>query len=189
MLSHPLAPDAELCPLEPWQAEEFAAHVGEVRDHLAPWIPWAHTIVDAESAREFLQRYADRQAQDEGRLYGIRVGGKLAGGTLFRTFHVPSGVCEVGVWLDRGAVGRGLVTSAVRAMVDWAVDARGMTRVEWRADPSNTRSVAVAERLGFTFEGVLRQTFTVAGRRLDSGVWAMLADEWREARPATHTGR
>lgn len=54
--AYPLSPGAELRPLEPWQAAEFAAHVAAARDHLAPWLPWARTVVDTESARAFLQR-------------------------------------------------------------------------------------------------------------------------------------
>ena len=65
-----IAENAELRPLEPWQAAEFLAHVDKARANIEPYIPWAEMIVDEESARQFLQRYADRQAADEGRLYG-----------------------------------------------------------------------------------------------------------------------
>jgi len=178
----PLGGDAELRPLEPWQAEEFAAHIERVRAHLVPWIPFAARVVDVVSAREFLQRYADNTARDTGRLYGIWLGDELAGGTLFRDFDAASGVCEVGVWLAPEAEGRGLVTRAVRQMIDWAFRVRGMSRVEWRNDPDNARSRAAAERLGMTFEGVLRSSFPLGGARHDTEVWSVLADEWRPAR-------
>jgi ribosomal-protein-serine acetyltransferase len=178
MFAHPLADDAELRPLEPWHAEEFAAHAYRSRDHLAPWLPWVEIVNDPESARRWLQDYADRQARDEGRLYGIWVGGVLSGGTLFRVFHTRSGVCELGVWLAPEAEGRGLVTRAARHMIDWAVGERGMTRVEWRTIPANERSTAVARRLGMTREGVLRASFPLGGTLHDTVVWALLADEW-----------
>lgn len=169
---------AELRPLEPWRAEEFASHLARARDHLAPWIPFATRVVDVETARQFLQRYADEQAADRGRLFGIWIGGVLCGGTLFRTFDVGMGVCEVGVWLAPEAEGRGLITAAVRHMIDWAIGERGMSRVEWWNDPTNVRSRAVAQRLGMTLEGTLRSSFVVAGERRDSEVWAVLASEW-----------
>ena len=178
MFAYPLSPGAELRPLEPWQAAEFAAHVAAARDHLAPWLPWARTVVDTESARAFLQRYADQQAAGGGRIYGVWVDDRLVGGTLFRVFDAPTSTCEIGVWLDPAAQGRGLVTAAARAMIDWAVRARGMHRVEWRVTPANARSVAVARRLGMTREGVLRAAFPMDGDRQDVEVWSVLAEEW-----------
>ena len=83
-------------------------------------------------ARAYLDSYAEKQARDAGRIYGIWVDGVLQGGTLFRTFDAAMGVCEAGVWLAAEARGRGLITTAIRHMIDWAFGARGMTRVEWQ---------------------------------------------------------
>ena len=66
---------------------------------------------------------------------------------------------------------------AATAMVRWAVDVRGVDRVEWHCVPENTASIAVARRLGFTHEGTLRESFAYRGRRWDVEVWALLADE------------
>lgn len=178
MLSHALTDDAELRALEPWRAAELADYIDKAREHLAPWLPWAQTITDAASAREWLQTYADAQARDGGRIYGIWLGDKLVGGTLFRVFDTASGVCEVGVWLAPEVEGRGLVTRAARHMIDWAIGVRGMARVEWRVAPDNARSIAVAQRLGMTREGVFRRAFPAGDVRLDVEVWSLLADEW-----------
>ncbi|WDZ84158.1 GNAT family N-acetyltransferase [Micromonospora cathayae] len=178
MFSLPLTDRASLHPLEPWQAEEFAAFVERARPHLAPWLPWARSITDVAGARGFLTRYADGQAGDIRRIYAIRSDGEMVGGTLFRVFDVDQGVCEIGVWLAPEASGQGLVTRAVRIMIDWAFRDRGMHRVEWRVVPHNEPSRAVARRLGMTREGVLRQSFLFGGERLDVEVWSLLAPEW-----------
>lgn len=181
MFAYPLGDGAELWPLEPWQAAEFAAYLDRSRAHLAPWLPWARTITDEDTARHWLQRYADSQAADGGRIYGIWLDGVLVGGTLFRVFDRRSGTCEVGVWLAPEAEGRGLVTRAVLHMIEWAVEVRGMTRVEWRTVSDNVRSIAVAKRLGMVREGVLRQAFPLDGVRHDVEVWSLLAEEWSAA--------
>ncbi|SDD15011.1 GNAT family N-acetyltransferase [Nocardioides lianchengensis] len=183
MLAHSLGADAELRPLEPWQAPTFAAYVERHRAHLAPWLPWGVSITDEDAARAFLQRYADGTAADGGRIYGLWAHGELVGGTLFRIFDARASLCEVGVWLAPGSEGRGLITRAVTAMVDWAVRERGIRRVEWHCVPENTRSRAVAVRLGMTHEGTLRQDFEHAGRRWDTEVWAVLAEEWVTMHP------
>lgn len=180
MLALALTDDVELRGLEPWQGDVFAAHVEDNRAHLTPWLPWIESIVDVSSATAWLQNYADKQARDAGRLFGIWRGRDLVGGVLFRTFDVESGSCEIGCWLGRGAEGKGLMTTAARVMMDWAFGVRDMTRVYWQTSPENKRSIAVAERLGMTREGVLRKSFAYKGVHQDTVVLAILAEEWAE---------
>lgn len=178
MFTHSLGDNAYLAALEPWRAAEFLATVERAREHLRPWIPFASRVVDLASAREHLQRFADMQAADTGGCYGIWVDGVLSGGTLFKGFNVAMGTVEVGVWLTPDAVGRGLIQAAVTHMIDYAIRIRGLSRVEWFCDPSNTRSRDAAARLGLTYEGTLRSSFVANGRRQDSEVWAVLAQDW-----------
>ena len=113
---------AELRPLEPWRAEEFLAHMDRGRDFIGQYIGLAAAATDVESARAFLQSYAEKQAADAGRIYGIWLDGTLVGGVLFRIFDAASGNCEAGCWLEPSAAGRGLVTRAIRVLIDWAVE-------------------------------------------------------------------
>ena len=111
-----------------------------------------------------------------------RSGGKASGANRACTTRpCAKAAAVVGVWLAPEAVGRGLVTRAVRHMIDWAVGVRGMERVEWRTVPANERSVAVARRLGMTRDGVLRSAAPLGGTRHDLEVWALLASDWHAA--------
>ncbi|WP_329138471.1 GNAT family N-acetyltransferase [Streptomyces sp. NBC_00670] len=175
---------AELRPLEPWHAEEFLAHLDRGREFIGQHIPFGEQQTDVGSARELLTMYAHRRADDAGSLHGIWLDGKLVGGVLFRTFDAAQGTAEVGCWLEPAVVGRGLVTRAVRVLLDWAFDARGIHRVEWRASSANTPSINVARRLGMRRDGVLRENNLYRGARQDLEVWSLLAPEWREARAA-----
>jgi ribosomal-protein-serine acetyltransferase len=181
VILYPLGHGAGLGALEPWHAEDFARTVDHARDHLAPWVPFAHTVTDVETARAFLQRFADAHAADTLHIYGIWSQGQLVGGTLFPRFDTRTGVCEIGAWLTQEVEGRGLMTKAAGYMVDWAIRERGMGRVEWQTQPSNTRSQAVAQRLGMTYEGTRRSAHPVAGVRQDAQVWSVIAEEWPTA--------
>lgn len=181
MLTYPLADAAELRALEPWMAPEFASYIEQNREHLAAWLPWAEALVDVEGTRAWLQRYADSQAADGGRIYGIWLDGRLVGGVLFRVFEPRFGVAEIGVWNSPEAGGRGLVTAAARRMMRWVFKDRGMHRVEWRCAPTNERSIAVAKRLGMRLDGVLRESYPHRGVHHDVQVWSMLATEYHPA--------
>ncbi|MFI1413828.1 GNAT family N-acetyltransferase [Streptomyces sp. NPDC020707] len=175
---------AELRPLEPWHAEEFLAHLDRGREFVQQYISFGSRVTDAGSARELLQSFADKKAADTGSLHGIWLEGLLVGGVLFRVFDAEHGVCEVGCWLEPAVSGRGLVTRAIRVLIDWAVDARGIHRVEWHAAVANEPSLNVARRLGMSREGVLRENWPHRGVRQDTEVWSVLAGEWRAARRA-----
>jgi RimJ/RimL family protein N-acetyltransferase len=170
--------NARLRPLEPWHAEEFLAHIDRARPHVDPWIPWATLSTDLASATAVLQRYADRQAEDTARIYGIWLGGTLVGGVMFTKFDAAAGVCEIGCWLEADGTGRGLVTRACRVLIDWAFGERGVSRVEWWVAAGNTRSVEAARRLGMTRDGVLRKRSPYRGRRHDIEIWSVLSEEW-----------
>ncbi|MEV5609077.1 GNAT family protein [Streptomyces sp. NPDC052225] len=180
MYSKSLGDDgAVLSPLEPWHAEEFLAHMDRAREFLGQFIGLADAVHDIDSSRAFLQNYAEKAAADTGRIHGIRVDAELVGGVLFHTMDVSLGTAEAGCWLEPAGVGKGLVTRAARALIDWAVEERDIHRVEWRVASENAGSIAAARRLGFTKEGVLRESFPFRGRRLDIEVWSVLAPEWR----------
>jgi ribosomal-protein-serine acetyltransferase len=174
----PLTEDVELRPLDPWLADEFLTHLDRAREHIAPWVGPSFVATDPPSARAVLRRYADRWASDTGGIWGLWWRGTLVGGVMFVSFDVASGVCEVGCWLEPAAEGRGMVTPAIRWIVDWAVRERGIHRVEWRTTADNTRSIALARRLGLRHEGTLRQLAPTPRGRIDQEIWAVLADEW-----------
>ena len=56
-----------------------------------------------------------------------------------------------------------------------------MHRVELQTTTNNTRSRSVAQRLGFTQEGVLREAAMFPGGPSDVVVYGLLASEWKKA--------
>ncbi|MGO4753266.1 RimJ/RimL family protein N-acetyltransferase, partial [Streptomyces sp. 2MCAF27] len=80
MFSLPLGDGARLGPLEVWHAEEFADHLDRAREHIRPWVGPTFVTDDVDGARATLKRYAEAQADDGARMYGIWRDGALAGG-------------------------------------------------------------------------------------------------------------
>jgi len=185
MFSISLGDNAVLRPLEPWQAVEFLANLDRGREFIGVHIGLAEAVTDLTSSREFLLRYAEKAATDTGRIYGTWLAGTLVGGVLFRTMDVGQGTAEAGCWLEPAGTGRGLATRAARVIIDWAVEERGIHRVEWRVAAANQASISVARRLGMTKEGTLREYFRHGGKRLDIEVWSVLAPRWLAGRPAS----
>jgi RimJ/RimL family protein N-acetyltransferase len=176
---------AQLRPLEPWQAAEFLANIDRGREFIGRHITLPDAVTDLASSRAVLQAYAEKAATDSGRICGIWTGGTLVGGVLFRRMDLEHGTAEAGCWLEPSAVGKGLVTRAARVIIDWAVEERGVHRVEWLVSARNSASIAVARRLGMTKEGVLRESYVHRGVRTDVEIWSVLAPQWRAARTSS----
>jgi ribosomal-protein-serine acetyltransferase len=182
MLSRSLSPTADLRSLEIWNAPEFAEHMDRAREHIRPWVGPSFVTVDVAGATTTLSRYADRTARDGARIFGIWENGVLVGGVMFVEFSATAGTCEIGCWLEPAGEGKGLITAASRALLEWAFDVRGLNRAEWRCRADNARSSAVAQRLGMTLEGVLRQAWKVGDTFHDKQVWSLLKSEHSQRR-------
>ncbi|MES2170893.1 MAG: GNAT family protein [Actinomycetota bacterium] len=177
MFAVPLSSSAELRPLEVWNDVEFAANLERAREHIRPWVGPSFVTEGVPAARATLARYADQTARDGSRIFGIWDDGVLVGGAMFVEFDAAAATCELGCWLEPAAEGRGLITAACAALVDWAFDERGIHRAEWHCRADNVRSAAVAERLGMTLEGVLRDSWKIGETFYDTQVWARLSTD------------
>ena len=116
--------------------------------------------------------------------FGIFVGGegRFIGGTGLHPRVGPDAL-EIGYWIDRDWQGRGLVSEAVQALCAVAVKFMGARRVEIRCAPTNARSRAIPERLGFHLDGTLREAgMSGIGEVEDRMIWTLLASECSEDR-------
>lgn len=83
---------------------------------------------------------------------------------------------ELGYILAPGARGRGAATDALRQLTEWGF-ARGLQRLELRGDADNEASRRVAERCGYTLEGIMRSVYFKEGRRSDMFIYSRLPDD------------
>jgi ribosomal-protein-serine acetyltransferase len=145
------------------------------RERLRPWLPWVDTTTRPADTRSFIE--ATNTADGHEYAYGIWAADGFAGGIGLHTDPVHRSAM-IGYWIDEEHEGYGLVTKAVRALADVAFRLLSMHRVWLTADPTNRRSCAVAERLGFRQEGVRREDTLTDGRFRDTAIYAILENEW-----------
>jgi RimJ/RimL family protein N-acetyltransferase len=94
-------------------------------------------------------------------------------------FPPRDGVGAAGYWTVAEHRGRGFTAEALRLLCAWAFDMLGLRRMELVVDPANTGSRRVAERAGFTVEGVLRQRSVHRGVPVDDVIYGLLAGDPR----------
>ena len=135
-----------------WQDEEAVyTAVIESQDHLRPWMPWA-VGYSREIAAGFLAACDRDWDSGDAYNYAIIVGGRVAGSCGLMARIGPGGL-EIGYWVHRAYVRRGLATAAAAALADAAFALPGINYVEIVHDELNDASGAVPRKLGFTKMG------------------------------------
>jgi RimJ/RimL family protein N-acetyltransferase len=86
---------------------------------------------------------------------------------------------EAGYIVSSNARGRGIATRGLRLLTAWAFDQLPLERIELFIDVENSPSEIVAQRCGYTREGILRWTYLKPGLRSDTIVYSMLRREHR----------
>ena len=174
----PLSDGAVL--LRPWTDADVPALVSALDGdpEISTWlelIPQPYTVAEA---RAWVSQAAAMWRERSGSAFALVVGGDAVGGAGINWIDRDQGVGDVGYWLKRDARGRGYATRAVRLIARWAFDC-GCERLQLRADAENGASQRVAERVGFTREGVQRSSRynPRLDRRMNFVVFSLLPGE------------
>ncbi len=160
-------------------ADELYAVIDANREHLAARMPWVAFEHNPEDVLPFI-RHTRRQIADNNGLQTaiVDADGAIVGAAGFHSVDWPNRKTTIGYWLARDHEGRGVVTSAVRALVDHAFGVWQLDRVAIQAAVDNARSRAIPERLGFREEGTLRAAERIGERRIDHVLYSMLSEDW-----------
>lgn len=123
--------------------------------------------------------------------YAVLNGDTVVGMTNYIGADPVNGVVEIGGTYIAPDVRGGPFNRTMKTlMIDHAI-ACGYTRIEFRVDTRNERSMAAVLKLGATHEGTLRKNrVTWTGYVRDTAVFGLLADEWtnRKHPPASTAG-
>lgn len=173
-----------LRPFRRRDADALYRAVADSQAELAEYLPWAARPYTRSNAvlfiRDSMRSWRETKAYD----FTVRrpeEPGEHLGNVSIWHLSRPSRSGEIGYWIRTGATGRGTATEAAGEALRVGFAELGMHRLILRIAVGNTSSERVAEKLGFTREGVLREEIQVGGRWMDHSLWSMLDHEYRSA--------
>lgn len=106
-------------------------------------------------------------------LFAIEVEGKAVGGIgIHPQQDIYQKNAELGYWLAEPYWGKGIITAAVKQMVDFAFRTYDISRVYARPFGTNKASQKVLEKAGFKLEARLDKTIYKNGEYLDELIYA-----------------
>jgi [ribosomal protein S5]-alanine N-acetyltransferase len=172
---------AQLRPPQMADYEDWAALREQSRAFLQPWEPsWPLDDLTRGAFRRRLERYARELDRNEAFPFFIfRAADRvLVGGlNLTNVRRGAAATASLGYWMGEPFAGRGLMTAAVRAVLDLAHARLDLRRIEAACLPENAASVRLLEKTGFRREGLGREYLSINGVWRDHLLYARLAND------------
>ena len=177
-----------LVPRHASNAIEMFAALDAHRDDLRQWLPWVDAMRSLMDVKRYAQ-FAERQlAQELAFDFAIREDGRIVGGAGIHSVDPLSRNAQLGYYLLPPARGRGVLHRAAHALTGAAFTKLGFQRLEIRCIRENERGRAVAERLGYRYEGMLEDAELLHGAFRDVALYAMTAPRWQAEHGDSETG-
>lgn len=153
-------------------------------EHLKPWNPAPPPGEDPSSITEVSKTVLrQRREWKHGRGFVFMVAerehptafiGKIALSGIMRGAMYGA---YLGYWMSLDTQGRGYVTEALAAVLDFGFGPAGLHRVQAAIMPRNARSLRVIEKLGFRKEGYAERYLQIAGKWEDHEIYARTREE------------
>ncbi len=156
-------------------AEDVFAYASD--PEMTRFVGWgAHQSI--EDSREFLRRMIAEYDEPKAATWAIvlRESGRVTGAIALRTMNEWR--AELGYAIGREHWGQGLMTEAVRRVIDYGFFYCGLYRIEALCDVDHVGSARVMEKCGMQFEGVLRGRILLRGEMRDTQIHAILRTDW-----------
>jgi [ribosomal protein S5]-alanine N-acetyltransferase len=163
---------------------EWAALREASRDFLVPWEPtWPSDDLTRTAFRRRLRRYAEDMRTDQAYPFFVfrRSDDALVGGLTLA--NVRRGVAQagsIGYWTGAAFCRQGLMSSAVSALVRFAFSSLRLHRLEAACIPTNSASIGLLEKTGFSREGLAREYLCINGIWQDHLLYAMVSGDLRD---------
>ncbi len=155
-----------------WRA--IQASLPELRRFMS-WAPSASLA----NSRAFAEVMSRRWQEVTEWTFTIFHSDEPAGTISLSAYQSLFGLAEIGYWLRSDLAGRGLMTEAARCVADFGFDEIRLHRIELRAAVDNAGSIRIAEKLGFTCEGTLKEAGRVEAGFQDMYLYGLVVSDRR----------
>lgn len=177
MQTHTVTPEITLAIRSIEDAERTLQLINSNRAYLRNWLPWVDNVLTVEDCKQFIEQNIFDFQHGKGATYGIYYTGELVGLIGFHFFDKANRKTIIGYWLAKEYTGKGIMSKCVQYLTHDAFTRLELYRVEIHCAVGNGRSSAIPKRLGFTYEGTLRQDEWLYDHFVDVEVYSKLSTD------------
>lgn len=159
----PITEDIYLRTFATEDAPNILGALRENRAHLRQWIFWIDQIQTIRDATNMIKENSIQLNRQKALVMGIFENGQLLGSIEMQDWDHELKKANIGYWLVKEREGKGLMTQAAQVFLAYLFGQLQLNKIELMHLPGNYRSAALAKRLGFKIEGLLRDAILVNG--------------------------
>lgn len=142
------------------------------RSYLEEWLPFVEKTLENSYTRSYVEGYLKYGRLDF--TCTVNYKNRFVGIIGFKETDPYNKKTEIGYWLSEPFQHKGIITLSCKAMINYAFNEMELNRVQLKAAKGNLKSQHVAERIGFTFEGVERESELHSRGFVDLLVYSLL---------------
>jgi len=148
-------------------------------EEVSKYVTWDthQKIEDSKSFLDFaLGRYNDRKVAPWGIEY--KENQRLVGTIDFVWWKPGHRTAEIGYVLSRDYWGKGIMTEAAKEIIQYGFEQMGLVRIQAKCFEENVPSARVMEKIGMSFEGIMRKEMFVKGKHQDLKLYSILKEDY-----------
>lgn len=152
------------------------------RAYLSQWLAWPPHAHDEQFFERFIQSSLHDYADGKSLVCAMIFQDQVVGNISFNKIDQQLKRVEIGYWLSADYQGKGIVTRSVAKLIELAFTKYEMEKVQISAAEKNQPSRKVAERLGFTLEGIISRDENLNGRIVDHAIYGLSKAAWKQSK-------
>jgi len=160
-------------------AKEIFDCIDGSRDYLREWLSFVDQTKSWEDTKIYIRSIKEERGALKTLVFEVRHRDKIVGLIGLKDIDLMNNKAEIGYWLIKEAVGKGIMTRSCTALLNYAFDQLKLNKIWIRCAVENTRSCNIPKQMGFSFEGIERQGELINGKYHDLKVYSLLRKEWK----------
>ena len=168
--------------LEPYRIGDVEHLYQAARESIAElsvWMPWCHADYSIKESRAWVESQAE--VWEKGTQYDFVItdakDGSFLGGCGLNHIDYKNRIANLGYWVRTSRTKRGVASAAVRLLAQFGFGKLKLNRIEITAAVGNKASQRVAEKVGATREGILRNRIVVRERVYDVVMFSLIPED------------
>src|SRR4051812_3558384 len=127
------------------------------REHLAEFLPWVNNMQSVNDFVDYIKQCELLHEHKKEVSFVIIENEIVIGRIGLHHINPPHKKGAIGYWLTKNAQGKGIIINSCKALINYGFKNLDLHRIEIKAATHNLKSQAIAEKLKFKKEGILRQ--------------------------------